>query len=576
MLRDPEVFWLQRWNALYQAMSATAGGYPQEEPLVSLLKELMTFGNIQFFYFFFGFSHELLDTLESKKQPDAPVTDVVTNVIEEALKEDGVASPAQSPAPSPIVDRAIEALSHFQCIEDDRLRRTPQRLIKAYDDHPDFVLRTIVDQIAYDYNEIFKRAIHQRQHGAPAEQDTLRLADKWGQSLLLPLGSDAPEDRERLLDVDPVVISFFNRSPMIRMIPYADVALVGIPLTAAQPGNRRDLLVLPHELGHYVYWHGQFQGLPLRNRLRDLIQGEAFFLRRWIEEIFADVFGLLISHEPAVLPAALSMLRDNAPSYDATNHQTHPLDTVRLDIYLSVLQLLGVKFQADEDLDDIWNMFGRRIADLRQIAGGVQTFRFADQTGAETAYKLEQIRETVSAIAGRMTLEVIMPAFNVQQWDERLQVEDKTGVEEIISSSTFSHLPVERPAASLADALQASRPEPLRSLLRPGAALDAFSTFFDAVHDIFATADVKQWLADFEDRMRSTAEAGVDRTQLSQKRQGPHAFEVIRDTRFDRPLDPAVWKIVFAAGGWAIKGPETGPVGVWEEEPDWIGSALHP
>lgn len=564
----PEAFWLQRWNALYQAMSATAASYPEEKTLVTLLEELMNFGNIQFFYFYFGFSHRLLDKLESGSQPPVPATQLLLDTLP------GIdASDAQDPPP--IVALAQKALDHFDCLDGDRLQRAPQRLRRDDELPPDYVLRTIVDKVAYDYNEIIKPAIHQRRHGTPAEKETLRLADRWGQSLLAPLGSKAPEGMERVLAVDPVVITYFNHSPMIRMIPYAAVALVGIPPTASSPGNRRDLLILPHELGHYIYWHGRFSGELLHKHVPGLLADQPPFLRRWIQEIFADVCGLIISHEPAVLPAALSMIRDNAPRNYLADNQIHPIDAVRLDIYLSAIKLLELVFGLDE-LEHIWSIFENKIHDFDLIAGGRESVPVSGQDGEEMAVELKGARNTVSFSAMFMAGPILKPALAMQQWPKRLLPGAATEeVEDLLTSPDIPDLP---PSTSLPKTF----PEHLRrSGVAPPVTLGAFSEFFprflDAINGILANAQIQDWFAGFEERMDKLAgpgeEAGApDLVRYSQL----HPFEKIRDGHSDETLAPSQWQEVLAAGGWAIKGPETGPVGGWEEEPDWVGSALHP
>ena len=44
------------------------------------------------------------------------------------------------------------------------------------------------------------------------------------------------------------------------------------------------------------------------------------------------------------------------------------------------------------------------------------------------------------------------------------------------------------------------------------------------------------------------------------------AFMVIRDNpKFGKTIDPSIWKIVFAADGWTVKGPEGRPTGDVED-----------
>ncbi len=54
----------------------------------------------------------------------------------------------------------------------------------------------------------------------------------------------------------------------------------------------------------------------------------------WFEEIFSDIFGIFSGLEPSVLTLALSMIADNLPSQIYSKRGIHPVDAIRVTIYL--------------------------------------------------------------------------------------------------------------------------------------------------------------------------------------------------------------------------------------------------
>jgi hypothetical protein len=165
------------------------------------------------------------------------------------------------------------------------------------------VYSILLNQIAFDI-EVIRRAADQRiTSGSIEMKKRLKEADKlaW-QALQKAVGNDKP------LEPGTTVVTYFQKSPMARVIPYANVALIGIPFTCVD--ELRDLLATPHEVGHYIYWHARdsvpasagrayyfFCGLVDRAvaELKALITpGHPEFdnwCLRWLEELFADVYG---------------------------------------------------------------------------------------------------------------------------------------------------------------------------------------------------------------------------------------------------------------------------------------------
>lgn len=546
-LPDPNPVWLQRWTSLAKSITDTRENCKTEEPFAQLLADLQKFGKKQFYYFYLGFSHDT--------QPDATL------------------------------------LAAAGC---DKTTR-PQRLEKDHDYPPDYVLRTIIDQVSYDY-EVIQRALHQRLSGTDAQKDALEKADRWGQALLQPVVATRKADENGnlgLLDFQPAVITYFNRSPMIRMIPYANVALLGIPMTVT--GAPLDLLALPHELGHYVYWHGRIGDKSIRSQLRDIVQGEMPYIKNWIEEIFADVFGFLVSSEMAILPWVIDMISDNAPTEYVRDNNVHPINAVRPHIYVNTIRalkntkklaeqtkswqenpwlwfrpfLVQNEEENEEEKEDVLtsflNLLSNRIESLRKISGGHVEFSTVNRLGNEETIKLDIVQARLVEIVSRIVNEILIrkndhfhkwgARLKLLKWDEKLNALEKS---------------IQLPEMPDNPAQQFSISPPLEPASPP----------FRHVHifrDFMREQAVQNWYTAFEKSLASVpAASDVDKNTCLTAPKITWSFKTIRDTKeFERPLESNVWKLVFAADGWTIKGPETGPVGGWEPGPDWTHTAFH-
>lgn len=182
----------------------------------------------------------------------------------------------------------------------------------------EYALRTILDQVAFDIG-----AIQQSQQ----TNATLDKAEQLAQ-LALNLAID-----NKLLDASTNVC-YFNKSPLVRTIPYAPLAVVGVPFTSTAVS--RDFLALPHEIGHHVYQHSPGLIADLRHHLP--IQPE--WCSRWQEEIFADVFGCLVAG-PVIGLDFQDVLLDNDWERFISDDGEHPIDAIRPYIYSKVLDELG-------------------------------------------------------------------------------------------------------------------------------------------------------------------------------------------------------------------------------------------
>jgi hypothetical protein len=213
---------------------------------------------------------------------------------------------------------------------------------------------TIVDQAQSDL-EVIQRAAEQRLSLPSSPMlNVLSEADYLAQSIVdVAMASKLLEDNTR-------AITYFQKSASVRVLPYARLALVGIPFTCLD--EPRDFLSIPHEIGHYVFWHGRARPLPQGAVNTDINSyqehlsygltggaltslntlahagslGFAGWSYVWLEELFADLFGFLMSG-PAAALTAQEMAVSRSRSQLITSDNDHPVPVVRPYTHLKML-----------------------------------------------------------------------------------------------------------------------------------------------------------------------------------------------------------------------------------------------
>ena len=203
---------------------------------------------------------------------------------------------------------------------------------------PDHVLAVTLQQISYDL-EAIQWAVEQRLNGDQDTNDALASGDRLA-SKALALGQANFSNLGQV-----AVVTYFQKFAEIRVIPYASVALIGLPITCIpdQNGDRaaRDFLATPHEMGHYVYWHAKidtdkgtrplYQYLIDQAAARDVeVAGE------WLEEIFADVYGCLVAG-PVIAQSFQDLQMWVRQKNFYQDDGEHPTPYIRPDIYTKVL-----------------------------------------------------------------------------------------------------------------------------------------------------------------------------------------------------------------------------------------------
>jgi uncharacterized protein len=216
---------------------------------------------------------------------------------------------------------------------------------------PEYAMRATVDQIAYDL-DVIQRAYQQRlpAQSTAAMRTTLAKADYLAYCALKPAIANG-------LIEDVTVVTYFQKAVNVRIIPYAPVAFIGLPLSALTVP--RDLLAIPHEVGHYVFRHGRTtKGFAAGSRFDAALAHQLADLPAWclawLEEIFADVYGAVIGGP--VMALGFEDLVTDDPFADFTKDDgEHPIAALRPDIYHSVFQKQGSNGFEVELLTERWS-----------------------------------------------------------------------------------------------------------------------------------------------------------------------------------------------------------------------------
>ena len=227
-----------------------------------------------------------------------------------------------------------------------------------------YVFGTIIAQIAHD-SSVLERADMQRRDQRYAA--TLRVADR--------IAYDALGYVSHLFQEPQTVLTYLQKSPDARVVPYAPVALIGIPRTChplqmlSPQGIIRDLLAIPHELGHHLYWNGQdsTNNSQLRHSrpINRLEPSNPAWLAAWFEEIFADVVTCVIGGPLTALSMQELQLQARN-DWLLVDDGVHPVAAFRSYIYIVALEAMGMSTAADK-MAERWRI---KLTDRGLVSSG--------------------------------------------------------------------------------------------------------------------------------------------------------------------------------------------------------------
>lgn len=292
----------------------------------------------------------------------------------EGLKEtlNGVCDLLKEPEETPRQHTLWQLLDCLESFAEAQFGHVLKRMPPSPKFPREYGLAVTVGQIGYDL-EVIERAVHQRMFNGPKDMlKTLKIADWLAYQALLPAKGSLLEG-ENL-----TVVTYFQKSPSIRVVPYAPVALVGIPFSCLK--TRQDFMAIPHEIGHYVYWYGAdpesslhiYNALPaqLAEQFED---SYAELLQKrggWLEEIFADMYGCYVAGPTIALDFQDLQLNASQAEFfkGRPDDQEHPTPVLRPEIYTRALEKMDLNAWADR-LSGQWQ---RRIRD-RMSDGATET-----------------------------------------------------------------------------------------------------------------------------------------------------------------------------------------------------------
>jgi hypothetical protein len=273
---------------------------------------------------------------------------------------------------------------------------------------PAFLLEATARQVSFDI-DVLLRTVGQRDeaHSTAKMRATLDLADR------LAAGAVAPAVRHRLIE-ETAVLTYFQKTPTIRLLPYVPLALIGIDLTAVEDPAR--LVAVAHEVGHHVYRQlttnyatGVDAQVAQRAATPDLSAHYPAWLLAWAEEIFADVYGVLVAGPVAGL-SVQAMLLAELPGVLLQDDADHPLPALRPEIAIAVLRKLSALQGKDDEgrlaqtadaLSTHWQAYlaQQKVGDAFTPAGGGAAVSLAGARGQLQQYVAAVLDKELAPLA---------------------------------------------------------------------------------------------------------------------------------------------------------------------------------
>ncbi len=370
---------------------------------------------------------------------------------------------------------------------------------------PEYALRSTVDQIAYDL-DVMRRAYQQRLSGVatPAMQRTLAKADTLAQRAL------EPAIQQGIIE-NTTVITYFQKAVNVRIIPYAPVAFIGLPLSTLTVN--RDLLAIPHEVGHYVFRHGktqsgEYRGSRFAATLAYKLQQFPAWSQAWLEEIFADLYGAAVGG-PIMALGFEDLVSDDPVAEFVHDDGEHPIAALRPEIYYASFAELGMDDALITAMQRRWQ---------RWVANRNMPAEFTTATGERIA--LSEALTTVQQIVKAMLTDDLQQLpVQPRQWSGRL-----TGTE-----PTQLYTKFDRKVARLPEHTATEVPELALSFDETGT---PHSFQLNAVGSASDTTGVR----------RALGSTGLWIDALKAGHAGFH-------------VPPVVWMALLDGSGWAVEGP---------------------
>ncbi|MCW1970654.1 MAG: hypothetical protein KIH69_021295 [Anaerolineae bacterium] len=187
-------------------------------------------------------------------------------------------------------------------LKDEKLRGTPEQIYE-------FSISAVFEQIAQDLTLISSAAT---QRASKTIKERLEALDRKANSYLdaaVKAGffdKDGSDKNKRRLP-RPTIITYFQKSPLMRVIPYSKYILVGLPYTCFPSEKETEVNAkIAREVGNLVFWQGYKSDLEIASTadvkvsaklyaslIRSMrIEGYSKWVARSAPIIFADLYAL--------------------------------------------------------------------------------------------------------------------------------------------------------------------------------------------------------------------------------------------------------------------------------------------
>lgn len=403
-------------------------------------------------------------------------------------------------------------------------------------------LAATLDQISFDIAAI-EKAANQRILGDEQDLKTLNVADYLtGEALKIPTALNVEEagteDINTFVLREPAtILTYFQKSYSIRLIPYAPIVFIGIPITCKY--TYRDFLAIPHEVGHFVYRHGLItQGLYDQIVSRD--PGIVEWTKKWMEEIFADIYGATIAG-PLITVSFQDLQMNYSIDDFFTGDGSHPVPVLRPYIYLNTLAKLEEKNGGDKwslKLRENWNNYlKKRIPSAKSFKFDLIGPDYFDESELKLKFKLKD-NASYFDVGGVISMEGTNEGFE-KALDIAVAIIQGVILESISPNNWLEEIDLPSLNDENAIALLYARFENhIETLLKRETSL---------IDDLLVVENNEKeiiWVASRASNreLGTTSSADVETTKSKLLER--------------RPIPRGEWLKVLDAGGWTVKGPD--------------------
>lgn len=282
----------------------------------------------------------------------------------------------------------------------------------------EYAIRQTLDQVSFDLAVLHK--VQSQRHpdlSTLRDRQTLQLADQLAYRALQP-AIDAG------LIYITTTLTYFQKAMHVRVIPYAPVALIGIPYTCTgiydadgqlvqnsddSTHTARDFLAIAHEVGHHLFWHGKQDNIPLRSLLRSRLSARPAWRMGWLEEVFADVYGALIAG-PVLALDFQELIYENSDLEEDDGE--HPVGAIRPFVYTDTLAMIKDKHGEPKYVNSAKEL-EKKWENARKKRDKMDSFH-PKKAGPDAAVSLDDARSHLHEVI-EVILELLQPMEAVRQ-----------------------------------------------------------------------------------------------------------------------------------------------------------------